>query len=671
MRALIVILFLSLSTFCKSQTVGPPSLRCIECSAAGDLKLTWVAPADPGAKFFSYEIFRANVFAGPYTSVGTVNTYTITSYNDLLAGGNTGSRYYFIKTHSGPTGTVISTSSDTVRSIYLNLSNPGDGTAFLVYNNLHQPKLSTSATQFKVYREKPPTWTQIKNTAALNYKDTISICNVFYNYQLQLTDASGCISTSNISGANFKDLIPPNLAVLDSVSVNSTGQSILGWKPSSSADCFGYVIYQYNGAAWQSIDTVFGINNTIYTYTSTAANGASVNYCIASMDSCGNISPLGAAHNTINVKTKYNVCARSTAINWNPYKNIPLGVSHYQVYCSTNAGPYLLLGSSTDTTFQHTGLTPGRTYCYMVRVFNTFGAITSSSNRSCLVATAPPSSSFVYLKSASVDLDQTVTVTLYCDTLVACKGFNVYKSEDGSSFNLIGFVNYNGKSTRTYNDADVSTSGKNYFYKAEVIDSCGNSRFVSNIGKTVLLKVKNDPEKIFNNNLSWDNYSTYSGGVAGYYVFRIINETFDPNPVDFVPFGMTTYTDNVEDIVKESGKVGYVVTAVEGFGNIYGLIGAASSNKAEAYVEGKVFVPGAFAPKGVNRVWMPVAQFIEKTDYHVTVFDRWGKKVFETTSDTEGWTGDGYEDNTYVYLVEYKNARGEFIEMKGTVTMVR
>lgn len=57
--------------------------------------------------------------------------------------------------------------------------------------------------------------------------------------------------------------------------------------------------------------------------------------------------------------------------------------------------------------------------------------------------------------------------------------------------------------------------------------------------------------------------------------------------------------------------------------------------------------------KGVNRVWMPVAQFIEKTDYHVTVFDRWGKKVFETASDTKGWTGDGYEDNTYVYLVEY------------------
>jgi hypothetical protein len=462
------------------------------------------------------------------------------------------------------------------------------------------------------------------------------------------------------------------VAQLDSVSVTSTGQSVLGWNPSNSVDCFGYIIYQFIAGTWQSIDTVYGINNTIYSYTSTAANGSSVNYCIASMDSCGNPSPLGSTHNTIFLKTKYNVCSRSTELKWNPYKNLPLGVSHYKVYCSTNAGPYLYLGSTTDSTYTHTGLIPGKTYRYIVRVVSIFGTYTSCSNSSSLVATAPPASSYVYLKSASVDLDQTVTVTLYCDTIIPCRGFQLYKSEDPSgNFNPIGFVNYTGIRTLTFNDADVTTASKNYYYKAEVIDSCGNPRYTSNIGKTVVLKVKNNNDKIFENNLEWDDYYTYSGGVAGYYVYRIVNEIPDPNPVTFAPFGMTTYTDNVEDIVKESGKVGYYVRAVEGFGNAYGLIGSANSNKADAYVEAKVFVPGAFAPKGVNRIWKPEAQFIEKTDYHVTVFNRWGEKVWETTDDTQGWDGSGYEDNTYVYLLQYKNARGEFIEMKGTVTMVR
>ncbi len=626
LRVFLAILVLSITTFCKSQVVGPPSFRCIACNTGGDLTLTWIAPADPSSKFVSYQIYKANVFIGPWTPIATVNTYTITSYTDVGAGGNLASKYYFIKTiYSTGTGTAISGSSDTLRSLFLTLGNPGDGIAYLNYNNLHQPKLSTSATQFKIYRENPPTWSQIKSTSALSYKDTISICNVNYNYQIQLTDASGCVSTSNVPGSIFQDQLPPNVAQLDSVSVTSTGQSVLGWNPSTSADCFGYVIYQFIAGTWQSIDTIYGINNSIYSYSSTAANGSSINYCIASIDSCGNVSALGSAHNTMFLKTKYNVCSRSTELKWNPYKNLPLGVSHYKVYCSTNAGPYLYLAQTTDSTYTHTGLTPGKTYCYMVRVVSTFGTYTSSSNRTCLIATAPPASSYVYLKSASVDIDQTVTITLYCDTLVPCKGFQLYKAEDASgNFNALGFVNYTGVRTLTFNDADVTVSGKNYYYKAEVIDSCGNPRYTSNVGKTVVLKVKNNNDKIFENNLTWDDYYTYNGGVAGYYIYRIVNEVPDPNPVTFAPFGMTTYTDNVEDIVKESGKVGYYVTAVEGFGNTYGLIGASNSNKADAYVEAKVFVPGAFAPKGVNRIWKPEAQFIEKKYYHVIVFNRWG-----------------------------------------------
>lgn len=654
--------------------VGPPSFRCIECSATGDLKLTWIAPADPTGKFNSYVIYRSNLFASGYSSIAVISTYTITSYNDVGANGNFASKYYYIKTLSGPTGTVVSNSSDTLRSLYLNLTNPANGTALLNYNNLHLPKLSTSGTQFKIYRENPtPTWVNIKNTSALSYKDTISVCNVFYNYQIQLSDASGCMSTSNVSGAVFQDKISPFLPVLDSVSVNAAGQSILGWNASSSVDCFGYVVYQYTGSSWQPIDTIYGINNTIFSYTSTAANGSSQYYCIAAIDSCGNISPLGTPQKTMHLKTNYSVCSRKADLKWNAYRNIPLGVSHYQVYCSTNAGPYLYLGSTIDTTYQHNNLVTGKNYCYMVRVFNTFGGITATSNRSCLVATAPPSSSFVYLKSASVNAgNSSITVSLFCDTTIACKGFNIYKlDDDGYVYNSIGFVTYTGFSNLSFTDTDVKPAAKNYYYRAEVIDSCGNSRYVSNIGKTVLLKVKNSNEKIFENNLSWDNYSTWLGGVAGYNLYRVVNDTMVSAPVDFIPVGINTYTDNVEDIVSESGKIGYVVVAVEGFGNPHGIIAASNSNKAEAYVEGKVFVPGAFAPKGVNRIWKPVTQFVEKTDYKVTVFDRWGQKVFETTDEDQGWDGSGYEDNTYVYLLQYKNSRGEFIEMKGTVTMVR
>ncbi len=658
--------------FIKAQ-VGPPSLRCISCNAAGDLTLTWVIPPDPGGQFFSYDIYRSATLLGPYSStpIASVSNYTITSFTDVGANGNLQSKYYYIKTRYGAAGTNTSIPSDTLRSIFLNLSDPNDGTASLIYNNIHNPKLSTTALNFNIYRENPgPVWTNIKNTGALSLRDTITLCKVFYSYQIQLADASGCVSSSNITGLNLKDLIPPQVPFLDSVSVNASGQTNLGWNPSSSTDCIGYVIYYFNGASWTNIDTVNGINNTSYTSTLTATSG-SVKHCIASIDSCGNISPLGTDHSSINLQTVYNMCARKANLSWNAYANMPLGVLKYNMYCSVNGGAYTLIGSTGNNNFEHSGLEPGKTYCYLIRAFNSPQKISSTSNRSCLVATAPASSSFVYLQSVNVDVDQLATVALYCDTVKACKGFDIYKSEDGLNYKLNGFVPYNGKKYLEYKDTDVETAKKNYYYKAVLLDSCGNARYTSNTGKTILLLVRNDKDKLFNNNLSWDNYSNWPGGVAGYNIYRVINEEVVPTPVDFIPFGTNSYVDNVEDIVALSGKIGYIVTAVENFGNPYGLTATSSSNRADAYVEGQIFVPNAFAPKGENRIWKPVTQFVEKTDYKVTVLNRWGTVVFETTDESKGWSGDGLEDNIYVYIIQYKNSRGEFVELKGTITVIR
>lgn len=661
-----------LSFFSAKAQVNAPDLRCVSCNAAGNLTLTWIIPPDPGGQFFSYEVYNSAFATGPFTLAVTVNTYTATTATHVTAAGNVQSQYYYIITKWGPGGASASAPSDTVKSIFLNLINAGNGVAALNYNNIHTPKLPTSAANFKIYREYPTlSWNNIQTTSALSYNDTITICSAVLNYQVQLSDNSGCISSSNISGSLFKDLIPPRGAALDSVSVNLGGNSELGWNPSPSADCVGYVIYQQNGVgSWIPIDTVYGINNTAYTGTATAANNTSVNYCIASIDSCNNISPLGGSQQTIYLKTKYDVCARSTQLTWNSYTNLPLGVLKYKVYCSTNAGPYSLVGTTVSNSYTHSGLNPGKTYCYMVRVFNTPQFISASSNLSCLIATAPPATSFVYIKTATVDFAQNINVNLFSDTLLKCAGFNLYRSGDGITYNFVGFVNYSQGGFSTFTDTDVKPSERNYFYKADIVDSCGNVRYTSNIAKTILLKVKNDDNFIYNNNLSWDNYSTWLGGVAGYNIFRVINDTAQTTPINFVPVGTYTYTDNVEDVFDKSGKIGYFVQAVENFGNPYGFIDASNSNNAFCYIEAKVFVPNSFAPKGKNRIWLPKAQFVEKSDYHVTVFSRTGEKVFETGDDTQGWDGGNMETGTYVYLVQYKNARGEFVELKGTVTML-
>ena len=101
------------------------------------------------------------------------------------------------------------------------------------------------------------------------------------------------------------------------------------------------------------------------------------------------------------------------------------------------------------------------------------------------------------------------------------------------------------------------------------------------------------------------------------------------------------------------------------------FLDSAKSNPADAYLEVNVFVPNAFAPKGINNVWLPISQYVEKTDYKVSVFNKWGDVVFTTNSDTQGWDGHLATDDIYAYLIEYKNARGEFIQLKGHITIIK
>lgn len=669
-----IIVFITFLVQLAQAQLDAPSLRCVSLnSASGDMTLSWVIPPDPTGIFTRYEVYNASAQGGPYTLVGNVNTHAQSSYVHLGSSGNLLPQYYYIVTVSN--GTVTSSPSDTIRSLFLTLNNLPVGVAVLNWNTNHTPLLPTASTTYTLSRQTPPGgFVPIYVGASRSYRDTISICSVFYNYKVAISDASGCISESNVVGDLFHDGNAPSLPVLDSVSVNSNGSVTIGWEPSSSEDVVMYYIYKETaGGIWLVIDSVYGYNNTIYTYLGSSANSGSENFCVSALDSCRNVSILGSsqAQKTIFLNSKFFICSRTAELSWTNYVNLIKGVLQYDVYCSINGGASQLIGTSTGNTFTHQNLNPGDSYCYFVRVRNKDKSISASSNVSCVNATAPIGPSFVYLKSVSVNFDQKIEVTYAVDTLKSYRGAVIYKSEDGITFNQLMVNSSNSNFIETIVDTDVSPSDKNYYYKVQLLDSCGNPGLISNISKSIVLKVSHDNERLFYNTLKWDDYSSWLGNVASYNIYRSVNGVYDPVPIGNVSAGMYEYTDNVEDFVGAQGKFSYYVEAVEGPGNTYGFIDKAKSNSSDAYLEVTVYVPNAFAPKGLNNVWLPMAQYVDKTDYKVTVLDRWGTKVFQTSSDTEGWTGNGATDDVYVYMIEYKNARGEYIQLNGHLTLVK
>lgn len=653
---------------------GPPSLRCTSVGANGNVTLTWVIPPDPSGQFFSYEIYNSVFSAGPFSLVATVNTYAQNTYLHAINGGTLQSQYYYIRTVSNG-GAVTSASSDTIRSIFLNIGNAANGRPPLSWNRVHTPVLPTGTPTFTLSRQSPPgAWSTFYVGSDLSRVDTISICRVFYNYKIETPDAQGCISLSNINGGLFEDHTPAvgwQVPALDSVSVNPDGSVTIGWEPSGAPDVVRYVVY-LAGSTNQPIDTVNGRFNTVYTYTNSNAASGPETYVIAAIDSCGNISQLtNAGQKTIFLSLKYDFCARTAQLSWTNYGNLPKGISRYQVYCSINGATPTIIGTTSSNAFTQSKLNPGDNYCYYVRVINNGDDITATSNVKCILATAPQGPAYVYMRSASVTPDQQVAITYVIDNSRAYKGATVFRSPDGITFSQIHYQASGSGTMNVFVDKDVKPHDKTYYYKLQISDSCGNPGPFSNVSKTSVLKVSNDHENIYYNTLTWEDYAGFSGGVQSYNIYRAVNGVFSPVAVDNVPYGTRIYVDNVESFSSEQGKFSYYVEAVEGPGNIYSYKDSARSNVADAYVEVNVFVPNAFCPKGVNKIWMPVAQFVEKTDYKVSVFDRWGTRVFQTSSDTEGWDGSGTTDEVFVYLVEYKNARGEFIQLKGHLTLVR
>jgi gliding motility-associated-like protein len=90
-----------------------------------------------------------------------------------------------------------------------------------------------------------------------------------------------------------------------------------------------------------------------------------------------------------------------------------------------------------------------------------------------------------------------------------------------------------------------------------------------------------------------------------------------------------------------------------------------------------VFIPNAFTPddagpNGNNR-FLPFVQNFDS--YHMTIFNRWGEKLFETTDATIGWDGTyqgaPVQQDVYAYVVEVSSADGKSYKFPGTVTLLR
>lgn len=669
---LLILIFLVNRVFSQ---VSAPDVRCLEVLPNYNVRITWIPPADPTNQFYAYEIYSSNTSAGPFnlltTLTGAINTNT---FIDAGTTASIQSVYYYLVTRWGALGANSSKQSDTLQTISLNLLNiTGQPYLDIRYNNLHKPALASTAANFILTKEYPPGITNIISVSPLlSVHDTLSVCTATIAYQVTLSDNLGCVSKSNLLKGVYNDTKQPNEPYIDSISVLPNGNTIIAWRVPYDKDVIEYEVQRLNPSGQRDTEaSVIGRLKTSYTYTSTAANSGPVSLYIKAIDSCAKSSTLNYDVSTMFLKTKYNRCAYSTELNWNAYPSMPKGIKHYRIYYSANGGTYQLIGTTTLTSFTHTMPDPGKTLTYFIRVVNTDLSITASSNRVAFFAAQVNSPQYTYIKNVDVIDNQSTAINLLLDTSEYCNGIDLMQSYDGINFNSIGFLPNNGTPNYQFIDKTIEPAVRSYFYKAVLRDSCGNPRVISNVCKSILLKVMQDKEQLFTQHLSWSAYEGFAGKIQKYEVYRIINGLESETAIGSTNDTILRFTDNVEEEASKGSRIEYMVKAIEANNNPYKISSVSISNKVPVYIEDQIYVPNALAPNGYNRTWLPVTHFVDKYDYHVRIFNRWGKLFFETSSDTEAWDGGNEPAGIYVYLIDYKNARGEYKELKGTILLLR
>jgi gliding motility-associated-like protein len=93
----------------------------------------------------------------------------------------------------------------------------------------------------------------------------------------------------------------------------------------------------------------------------------------------------------------------------------------------------------------------------------------------------------------------------------------------------------------------------------------------------------------------------------------------------------------------------------------------------------RYFMPNAFTPNfdAINDVFKGTGVFGGITNFNMSIWNRWGEKIYETSDPDVGWNGrknnvgEMSQQGVYVYLASFTGPRGEPYNLKGFATVLR
>jgi len=508
---------------------------------------------------------------------------------------------------------------------------------------------------------------QVSFIASVNAADNATSSQVATSFPLSDLTAPANVSNLGVVLSNFPSGFNPGIS----------------WSRITNDDISTYEVQRFDplSGSWPVIASGTNTLTDISDVTASPVCGSSFKYIVRTTDMCGIPSAPDYVNKyvqTINLDVVHpGQCDKSAKLTWNSYKNMIGGLGGYKIYRIEDGIPVEIFAVlPTDTSYaDNFNFVNGKTYGYSVKAYSNNSSFTSSS---CEVfqqyngATLPDT---VYISQVSVENNSFVNVKYYVTPDGSVSKLFLERSDDnGSTFHTIDSIVSPVPQRYYFNDTTADVQSQTYYYRLAAIDDCGSETMSINTSQSIWLQCgKTETENI----LDWNLYKNWLQGVEGYEIYRILdNETatikmignVDPTTVSF-PDLLTNF-----DIVKMPC---YWVEAKENPGNPYLQYAASKSNTCCVIKDPVLFLPNAFYPDGTNKFFRPVPKFsfVNKESFQMTIFNRWGQQLFETSDIDIGWdgsvNGQFIPAGQYAYLITYKSTEGKDYKKRGTVMLVR
>lgn len=490
--------------------VEPPDLRCASVNADGSVTLNWQPSIDTANIFNSYQIYSSTSPTGPFNVVDSIFNINANSYTDISANAQNGSVYYYIKTRYGCRGNTYSDPSETLQSLYVTATLNGTN-ADLNWNNLHNPKLSTTSSDYRVYRESPPgTWTLLGTTAANSYSEpALATCTDTIRYRVEIDDSLTCTSVSNYAFLNSNT--PIQAPELRCLAVNANGSVDLTWmNPVNTSGIFSeYVTYSSSNinGPYTAFDSVNVYANTSNSDAVSNANTAPVFYYVKSKSNC-TVQTQSVPSDTLStIFLTVNRTGTNVVLNWNALRTPSLtsASNQYRIYKKNPGSTNWMLVTTINNalTMSETSIQGcNDTVFYKIETDDNL-TCTSVSNIAYYITDTdiPPPQ----IRCISVNLNGTINLT-WTDTANSQNvfaGYYLYSATNANGpFTLVDSVMNYTTNSYLYNVLNGHT--QKYWFYMRIRSNCGNGGLSVN-GDTLSSIILNVVNNGGTAQLSWNS----------------------------------------------------------------------------------------------------------------------------------------------------------------------